>query len=206
MSALHFLMQTKNRVVGVVHINHNTEHAPRAEELVTAFCKQHGLPLIRRQIEGEPGKGVSLENFWRNHRHDAFRKVAWERKGPVIVLAHNFDECVEEYLMCTLVRGYRGTIPYRNGPCIRPFRLWKRVDIKNYVRRNKIPWIEDPSNHDHKFKRVWIRHKLMPHVRELNPGIYKIVRKVIEEQDLREEEQEMKKLSKDPNTIIGEWS
>ena len=87
--------------------------------------------------------------------------------------------------MCSMVRGYLGTIPYSNGNCVRPFRLWKRKDIKEYMLNSGVFWCEDNSNIDMKFKRNYIRHKIVPYIREINPGIYKLVERAIKEQDKR---------------------
>lgn len=181
MSALHFLRKpSKKGLLGVVHVNHGTPHAQKAEKFVKSFCKMTRLAVMLYRVPGEPPNGESKECWWRDRRYSCFNAILG--KAPII-LAHNFDDCLEEYLMCTMVRGYRGTIPYSHGRCIRPFRLWKRKDIEEYAERHSVMFIEDPSNRDVQYKRNYIRTRIVPHALNINPGLYKIVKRVIEEQD-----------------------
>jgi tRNA(Ile)-lysidine synthetase-like protein len=183
MSALHFLYQS-NKVEGVIHINHGTgKFADEAEELVQQVCQDYkGLPLFRAVIKDAPPKGESKEAYWRDKRYGFFRRLAGPR---LVVLAHNMNDCLEEYIMCTMVRGFEGTIPYQRENCIRPFRLWKRDDIYEYAKRNKLKWIEDPSNKDPLFRRNYIRTEILPRILKLNPGVWNIVEKLIQEEKVQ---------------------
>jgi tRNA(Ile)-lysidine synthase len=187
-AALHFLSQVKSRVTGVIHINHATgQFADDAEELVRRTCENQRIDLTVRTIQDQKEGGDSLEDFWRAQRYRFFEEEA-AGMGPVpppIVLAHNMDDCLEEYVICTMLRGYLGTIPYQHGPCIRPFRLWKRRDIERFAAEHRLRWLEDPSNSDSKFLRAGVRRLLTPRIRFINPGIYSIVEKAIKEQDER---------------------
>lgn len=179
MSALHFLRKPlKNGLMGVVHINHGTAHAPEAERFVRSYCKMTKLPVMMYRVPGSPPKGESKECWWRDQRYGCFNAVPGD--APII-LAHNFDDCLEEYLMCVMVRGYQGTIPYSHGRCVRPFRLWKKENIRAYAERESVLFTEDPSNADTKFKRNYIRKHIVPHALKINPGLYKIVKRVIDE-------------------------
>jgi tRNA(Ile)-lysidine synthase len=178
MAALHWLDKQSRRdsLLGVLHVNHNTgEFANIAEEHVNNHCYFEDITLKRLRLDSEPPKGESKEKWWRDRRYEFFKSF----NDPVI-LAHNFDDCLEEYIMCTMVRGYSSTIPYSNGNCVRPFRLWKRSSIEEYAIKNNLKWVEDPSNTNTKHKRNYIRHVLVPQLLELNPGLYNIVRKVID--------------------------
>lgn len=186
MAALHFLSRpsSRKRLCGVAHINHGTgEYADKAQKFVEDYCQDNKIFFLTATVTSAPLSGDSPEDFWRTARYSVLKSVPNE--WPV-VLGHNFDDCVEEYLMCTLVRGYTGTIAYQYKNCVRPFRLWKRKDIEGYVERNNIPYIEDPSNADTRFKRNFIRHEIAPKALELNPGLYKIVRQLMYKQERKE--------------------
>lgn len=187
-TALHWLNRIEGRVQGVVHMNHNTgDYADSAEQTVRHLADKLSIPIFVRRLERSPEEGHSPENWWREQRYRWFTEVSAVEGNLPIVVAHNMDDCLEEYVMCTMVRGFSGTIPYAHGPCIRPFRLWKRVEIENFAIANKITWNEDPTNKDiYRFKRAFIRHELVPKVKELNPGVYKIVERMIGIQDMRD--------------------
>lgn len=166
----------KNSLLGVLHINHGTgSFANDATSLIKSYCDILKVPIEILSLDNSPPQGESKEAWWRNKRYEFFYSFI----EPVI-MAHTFDDCLEEYIMCTMVRGYQSTIPYNNRNCIRPFRLWKREDIEIYMTWNNYPWIEDPSNKDVKYKRNLIRHNIVPEIKKLNPGVYNIVRRLIE--------------------------
>lgn len=185
MAALHWLNTASNKdsFLGVIHVNHGTgEFADKAEDFVKGYVGGYlGIPTMVRRVTEPLPKGVSKEAWWRDMRYERFKAV--EPEDASIILAHNMDDCLEEYIMCTIVRGFQGTIPYKRGRCVRPFRTWKRVDIEEYVERNSIPFIEDPTNADSTFKRNFIRHEIVPKILDLNPGVYNLVRDAIYEQD-----------------------
>lgn len=188
MSALHWLNQVPGRVQGVVHVHHNTGYfADQAEKLVLETAHRLKLSIFAFRITRNPEEGSSLEEYWREQRYRYFKEASAIAKNLPVALGHNFDDCLEEYVMCTMVRGFFGTIPYMHAPCIRPFRLWKRSDIMDYARKNEVSWLEDPSNADYsRFLRAKIRQLVVPRIRFLNPGVYNIVEKSIREQDERD--------------------
>ena len=188
MTALHWLNRVKGRIKGVAHFHHNTgEFADESCELVRSTAQQMELPFFVHYNFGKPDKGESLEDYWRTQRYLWFKKLSRQYKDMPVVLAHTLDDCLEEYVMCTMVRGFSGTIPYTHGPCIRPFRRWKKESIRAYAHLNEVDYLEDPSNDwDWAFKRAYIRHNIVPNLFKINPGIYKMAEKAIEEQDKRE--------------------
>lgn len=190
MAALHWLTKVKGRVQGVVHVNHGTgDFANRAEEMVRKKVQDLSIPCYATRLVESPPPGASKEEWWREERYNWFDKVSSQNPGMPIVTAHNMDDCFEELIMCSMIRGYYSTIPYnrrgRESNCIRPFRMWKRSDILEYAKKYNLEWIEDPSNRDTHFKRAHIRHKVVPLLLELNPGAYRIVEKVIRNLDSR---------------------
>ena len=48
---------------------------------------------------------------------------------------------------------------------------------------NNVPYINDPSNKDTSLRRNYIRHELMPHALEVNPGIFKMISKKVAEDE-----------------------
>jgi len=180
MAVLHFLNKpSKDNLAGVVHIDHNTSHAVEAKRFVEQYCNKENIECFTYEIGDDPPAGESKENWWREKRYSIFNEVPGNES---IILAHQLDDCVEEYLMCALVRGFRATIPYQHGRCIRPFRLWRKEDIRKYADKHGVEYVEDPSNKDTRFKRNLIREKIMPYALELNPGLYNIVQRLIEDE------------------------
>lgn len=181
-SVLHWLARAnKNRLLGAIYVHHNTGlFADRSKQVVKEFCGERDIRVLNYSIEGHPPNGRSKEDWWREQRYNAFDRVPGAHH---IILAHNLDDCLEEYIMCMLVRGYESTIKYSNGRCIRPFRKWAKRDIIEYAERNGLDWAEDPSNTDTRYKRNFIRHNIVPQALELNPGLYNLVERLIDKVD-----------------------
>jgi tRNA(Ile)-lysidine synthase len=68
---------------------------------------------------------------------------------------------------------------------VRPFRKTRKRDLELWANLNNVPYITDPSNKDTSFRRNYIRHNLMPHALEVNPGLYKIISKKVLEDEQR---------------------
>ena len=187
LAIFHFLNKVDGRVAGVIHVNHASgEFSEEAETLVQQLCEEKKIDLTVRRVRDHIGEGESREAFWREQRYRFFWDDYAIHNLPII-LAHNMDDCLEEYIICTMMRGYTGTIPYKHGCCVRPFRLWQRKDIEIYARRHELRWLHDPSNDDDfRFLRARVRRRVAPRIRNLNPGIYSIVEKVIRDQDERD--------------------
>lgn len=179
MAAFHWLNRVPGRVAGVVHFNHKTgDFSDRAAQFVAEEAKELHLPFYIDILNESVAGGEGPEAFWREHRYAFLDRIA-EIVCLPIVLAHQLDDCVEEYLICTLKRGYTGTIQYQRGDCIRPFRLWKRELIHKYVMEEGINFIDDPMNRDVTYLRSYVRYELMPKVLQVNPGIYGMVERLI---------------------------
>lgn len=175
MSALHWLNRT-HKVELAIHINHKTEQfSDDAESLVRSCCKSLGVPLWSFEIDPETPR---TEKAWREERYKHFHSFTYE-----VATAHTYNDCLEEYLMCVLKRGYLGTIGYRNHNVIRPFRKWRKEDILDYAHRNQIPYLNDPENESLGHLRNLIRQKLVPVALEVNVGLEKLVWRAMEIQD-----------------------
>lgn len=164
---------SNDRTITVVHYNHGSTHSDEAEAFVTQYCTEHSLPLIVDRNEG-PAKappGVSQEEYWRNQRYSFFNKIEGD-----LLMAHTLDDAVETWVFSSLHgRGY--VIPAIRDNIRRPLILTKREQIMEWAERHDVPFVEDPSNAFTDFMRNYIRHHMMPHVKHVNPGIYKVVAK-----------------------------
>ena len=70
MAVLDFLSRRKEVVA--LHYNHNTEHSAEAEHLVTSFCEERDIDLLKHRLTHEIPAGMSKEDFWRKSRYDFF--------------------------------------------------------------------------------------------------------------------------------------
>ena len=172
MAVLDFLRRSRDVVV--LHYNHGTPYAPKAEALVRAYCMQHKLTIVIGRCNEEMPAGVSKEAWWRDQRYKFFT----EATSLPIVTAHHLDDQVENWIF-TSMNGNPFLIPHSRDQFIRPFVTTEKNDFTLWCVRKGVPTIDDPTNDDTKYRRNYIRHKMMPHVLTINPGIRKTIKKKI---------------------------
>lgn len=172
MAALDFLRRAHDVVV--LHYNHGTPYAPKAEALVRAYCMEHKLTIVIGRCEEEMPAGVSAEAWWRDCRYKFFT----EATDLPIVTAHHLDDQVENWIF-TSMHGNPFLIPHKRDQFIRPFLTTQKTDFTLWCVRAGVPTIDDPSNDDTKYRRNYIRHTMMPHVLAINPGIRKTIKKKV---------------------------
>jgi tRNA(Ile)-lysidine synthase len=159
--------------VHAIHVHHGLQAAADGfERHCVAACEGLGVPLAVRRVDARHGPGQSPEEVARRMRYGALRSaLAQELGGSVkdIALAQHADDQVETILLA-LSRG--AGLP---GLAAMPAH-WKRdgIDwhrpllgvaapaIRDWLRQERIEWIEDPTNNDIAFTRNRIRATLLP--------------------------------------------
>lgn len=182
MCLLHLLHGTGREVVAA-HFEHGIrgEESLRDAAFVEAWCREHGVVCVTGHGDA-PGyareKGLSLETAARELRYRFLEETARAQHCDYIATAHNGDDNVETLLL-NLTRGagalgLRG-IPARRGNIIRPLLGFSRREIEEYLEKNAVPHVEDSSNQGDACSRNRIRHRVIPVLREINPGLNKAV-------------------------------
>ena len=169
---------SKNHNVRCAFFHHGTDNSERAFEFVTEFCNQRNLPFTVGYLTKEKPKSLSAEEHWRNERYSFFDNLDTD-----IVTAHNLDDCVETYLWSAL-HGQAKLIPTRRNKVLRPFLTTPKTEFVSWCLRKDVAWCEDLSNKDTKYTRNYIRHELMPHALHVNPGLYTVIKKLVQKQQL----------------------
>ena len=168
---------SNNHTVRCAFFHHGTENSERAFKHVTTFCEDRNLPLVVGKIQNQKPKEDSMEEHWRNERYEFFDGLDAEF-GPVIT-AHHLDDCVETYIWSSL-HGTPKVIPLTRNNVIRPFLTTRKQDLIYWCESHNVPWIEDESNKNSRYTRNYIRNELMPHALHVNPGLPKLVKKIVE--------------------------
>ena len=171
MAALDFLRN--NHDVCVLHYHHGTEHAKEAYKFVMEYCRVLDIDIYPGALRTDiPLPDKNREMFWREKRYE-FMDQFHDR--PVIT-CHHLDDCVETWLWSSM-HGEGKLIPYKRENYIRPFRLTRKRDLELWADLNNVSYVEDDSNIDLCYTRNYIRHEMMPHVLQVNPGIHKTIGK-----------------------------
>lgn len=180
-AALGFLL-AGNRNVELLHFNHGTGLAAnKAEELVLEIAEKHSLHAHVGGIDQKDdnhiqGAGESREAYWRRIRYRFFD----DYDDKPIILAHHLDDAVETYLF-NAFNGKLYTMPIQRDHFIRPFLTFRKEHLNHMVKFVDSGWVTDPSNEDLSFARNRIRHKIVPQLKYINPGLHTVVLKKIRE-------------------------
>lgn len=164
--------------LGAVYVNHQIRKraSRREEQFCQRLCDILNVPLtiVRGDVPAVAKHDkLGLEEAAREFRYATFEHLASEDGYDRIAVGHHADDQVETILF----RLFRGTgptgligMPARRGKIIRPLFDLCRTEILEYLKKNKLDWCEDKSNQSLKFKRNYIRHRLLPAIRKnLNP-------------------------------------
>lgn len=179
MFLLHVIAQLREELgieAGIFHLNHlmRGNDSDRDEDFVRAIGERFGMEIhaCRHDFKTGHAPGISFEEDARNVRYRLLREMAEKGNYNVIATAHSRDDQVETVLMRILtgtgIHGLKGIHPKR-GNIVRPLLEISAGDIYGYLRANGLEWREDASNEDLSITRNYIRHRVLPCVRDRFP-------------------------------------
>jgi tRNA(Ile)-lysidine synthase len=117
---------------------------------------------------------VSVQMAARELRYEWLEVIRETSGYDYIATAHHLTDAVETQIF-HLVRGtgLRGLlgIPPRNGQVVRPLLFASQSALSDYQETQGLAYREDSSNAETKYTRNFIRHRVLPAFRELNPRL-----------------------------------
>ncbi|MDE2126306.1 MAG: tRNA lysidine(34) synthetase TilS [Armatimonadetes bacterium] len=155
------------------HLDHGLRaNAHEDASCAEMMCRRLGVPLVsnREDVDAIRHRArCSIEEAARLARHRFLRRAATDSGAALIAVGHTRDDVVETVLL-NLLRGsgLRGIAAMRalDPPIIRPLiAATHRMTIACCIQA-KLAWREDESNQDIRFTRNWLRHAVLPMLRE----------------------------------------
>jgi tRNA(Ile)-lysidine synthase len=153
----------------VAHLDHGLRRGATAERRwVERMADTLGLPCVaeRRAVRIARREGDSPEEAARRVRRGFLEDTARRCGARHIATGHTLEDQAETVLF----RLARGSAPTAlaamsaagPGPFVRPLLGIARADLRAYLRRGRIPFLEDPSNANLDVPRNRIRHEVLP--------------------------------------------
>ena len=131
-------------------------------------CSVHRLTM-------QPAPGESPEAWAREQRYGVL--LASTGPGTLVLTAHHQEDQAETFLLMALrgsgAHGLAGIAPQRPfgpGLLLRPFLSLSRQALEAFANQRALRWIEDPSNDDAGFDRNFLRHNVLPLLRQRWPS------------------------------------
>lgn len=165
--------------VAVAHCNFQLRgpESDEDEEFVKRYCRYHHiLVFVKRFLTNSYSEqhGLSIQMAARELRYAWFKEVLQTEGFNYIATAHHFNDSIETILLNWIhgssTDGLVG-IPSINENIIRPLLFATRDEIETYAKEKNIPWREDSSNLTDDYQRNFLRHQVIPKLKEMNPSL-----------------------------------
>jgi tRNA(Ile)-lysidine synthase len=164
------------RRLAAIYVDHGLQTASAVwGEHCGEICHELAIPFRVRRVNARPMPGESPEAAARRARYAAF--AAELEPDAALLTAHHRDDQAETLLLQLL----RGAGPHGlaampaasrlgQGWLLRPWLAVDRADLLTYAQAHRLRWIEDASNADPGFDRNYLRHRVLPLLRERWPA------------------------------------
>ncbi|MGA9117208.1 MAG: tRNA lysidine(34) synthetase TilS [Bacteroidota bacterium] len=175
----------------VAHFNHQLRGAESdADEAHAARRARHyGFEFyVERANTAEYARQrkMGIQEAARELRYGFFEKLLESSGFRKVATAHNADDNAETVLLNLFrgagVQGLAGIPVFRHDRnIIRPLLFAERGEIEEYARAEALPFRTDSSNASDHYTRNFLRHHLLPPIREqINPGIVQVLHRTAE--------------------------
>lgn len=163
------------RGLRALHVHHGLH--PEADawaDHCRDVCEAWGIALDVVRVDVRHDSGLGPEGAARQARRDAFAEAL--RADECLALAQHLDDQAETFLLRALrasgPEGLAAMRPWRRfaaGWMWRPLLETPRDALRAYGLEHGLVWVEDPSNADTGFDRNFLRHRVLPLLRERWP-------------------------------------
>lgn len=160
-----------------VHVHHGL--SPQADQWLThcqQVCVQEQVDFIYFMLKTSPSVGESIEEYARRHRYQQLAQVI--TAGDMLLTAHHQDDQAETVLL-QLIRGAGpkglSAMPkvknFSVGLLGRPLLTVTRTSLRAYAEAQQLNWVEDELNIDAQYSRNYLRHQIMPLLKDRWPSV-----------------------------------
>lgn len=182
MALLNILMNFRNKFdfkIVCAHVNHNVRKESDEEKIfIEEYCLKNNIIFEYFKIDN-----YNCDNFHnqaREIRYKFFEDVLKKYNSKYLLTAHHGDDLIETILMRITrgsnLKGYSGfsTIAIRdNYKILRPLVYLTKLEIKEFVDKNNIPYVIDKSNEKDCYTRNRYRKYILPFLKEEDKNIHK---------------------------------
>lgn len=177
---LHALSSVRSQLpapLSALHANHGLQDkAGQWAAHCRRVCARLTIPLTEIELNLVVPPGESVEATARSARYRAFAKQV--AADQMLLTAHHADDQVETFLLQWLRgAGVHGlaAMPecrtWQQGWLARPLLPYSRDELQAFAEAAGLNWMEDESNTELRFDRNYLRHEIIPLLRDRWPGL-----------------------------------
>lgn len=180
MVLLYALASVRQRLpftLSAMHVHHGL--SPNADDWLK-LCEQQCLALnvnfYSDQVRLDLQTGLGVEATAREARYQALEQVRKKLDAAAIITAHHMQD-QSETLLLQLVRGagVKGLSAMGTWDAARhlyrPLLAVSKTDLMAFATAYQLNWVDDESNDDRTYDRNFMRHAVMPVLRERYPQL-----------------------------------
>lgn len=183
--------------LAVFHLNHMLrESASKDEAFVKDLAESLGLKLFSFKVDVRKvaqEEGISIEEAGRKVRYELLQKVSYEEGFQKVALGHTLSDNAETLLMRFVTNSnfeaLKG-IPPKREIFVRPLIYLTKEEVLSYLDSIGQPYCTDETNLSAENLRSYVRTKIVPLVKEINPSfeqkVFELAASVFEFSDLLE--------------------
>jgi len=160
--------------LAIAHVIHGisaeaTDFVPRIEQI----SRDYDLPLFKKELGLGP---AASETLARQERYGALREIQEQEGATYLLTAHHIDDQVEtvllRFLRGTGLSGLAGIPALGPNGLVRPLLQFSREELEGWIVSRfpdpglRPPIFNDPANADERHDRSWVRHCLIPLLRD----------------------------------------
>ena len=155
-----------NQAIKIAHINHNIRNdSIKDEAFVTKVGLEFRINTYLRVLNPElKSNDESIESWARKERYKLLSEILIESNSNVILTGHHKNDQAETILKNisekTGLFGLSG-MKSVNENLIRPLLPFTKLELMRMIDKYKIPYVSDSSNDELRFKRNFIRKKVL---------------------------------------------
>ena len=162
-----------------IHVNHNVQKDSHEwKDFCAEMCKENQIKFVSRTLRKKNKNISNLEKKLREERYKIFQNIL--DKNSILFMGHHLDDAIETFFL----RALRGSgidglssIPEQrslgDGKLIRPFLKISKSDLLLRAKKEKLKFIDDPSNKDNSFDRNYLRNIVLPRIEKRWPSYRK---------------------------------
>jgi len=176
-----YLFHVAGFKIGVAHANFNLRGVESIDDemFVRDVCRNYNINFYSKSFDAvakTKSEGISIQMVARELRYAWFYELLEKEKYQYVATAHHINDNIETVLMNWAKGGgfdQLSGIQLKNNVVIRPLLYFTRFEIQNYAIKKNIKWREDSSNDLVSYQRNFVRHKIVPPLKEINPNLEK---------------------------------
>jgi len=163
--------------IGLAHVNYNTSSTSnKSMELCKKLSIENNHSFYIKEVNLNTKS--NFENNARIIRYNFFNSIMKNENYDYILTAHNKDDLIETLYMQNTDSEDYSSIPFNqeNHFIIRPLIDLNRLEIDKEVKKYNYKFYEDSTNKDLKYKRNFIRHKVIPYLEKKDLKIEELLK------------------------------